>query len=82
MTDSYEIPDVEGTLIGPDSRKERGTLRELLVTYSELSTFDRRRTSILLDEPILTPPPLTRLDNRRTRLNIFDGEGEALLQYL
>jgi hypothetical protein len=69
-------------LIGPASRKERGTLRELLVAYSELSAFDRRRTSILLDEPILTPPALARLDSRRTRLNIFDGEGEALLQYL
>jgi hypothetical protein len=78
----YEIPDVSGTLIMPGSTKERGSLRELLTVYSGLSSSDRRRSSILLDQPIPTPPTLRKLDNRETRMNIFDGEVEAMLDFL
>lgn len=82
MAENYKIPDVFGTLITPGPNKERGSLRDLLVLYSELKSSDRRRSSILLDEPIPTPPTLRKLDNRATRMNIFDGEGEALLDFL
>ena len=82
MSGNYRLPDVSGTLIMPGSNKERGSLRDLLLIYSRLSALDRRRSSILLDEPIITPPTLPKLDNKKTRLNIFDGEGEALLIFL
>lgn len=82
MAETYRIPEVSGTLITPGPKKERGSLRDLLVLYSELTSSDRRRSSILLDQPIPTPPTLRKLDNRATRMNIFDGEGEALLAFL
>jgi len=82
MPDDYELPDVTGTLLIPGSSRKRGGLRELLVHYSTLPAADRQRSSILLDEAIPTPPPLRKLDKRSTRLNIFDGEGEALLIFL
>lgn len=82
MAETYKIPNVYGTLITPGPNKERGSLRDLLLLYSELTSSDRQRSSILLDQPIHTPPTLRKLDNRATRMNIFDGEGEALLAFL
>jgi len=82
MPDDYELPDVSGTLLMPGPERKQGALRDLLVHYSMLTPSDRQRSSILLDEPIPTPPTLRKLDKRDTRLNIFDGEGEALLGFL
>lgn len=82
MTDIYKIPNVSGMLLIPGYDRTRGTFRELLTKYSTLGPADRKRSSILLDEPIPTPPVLRKLDSKNTRLNIFDGEGEALLRFL
>lgn len=82
MPDGYELPDVSGTLLTPGSERKQGSLRDLLALYAMLPRSDRQRSSILLDEPIPTPPTLRKLDKRDTRLNIFDGEGEALLGFL
>ncbi|KKC24604.1 hypothetical protein [Sphingomonas sp. SRS2] len=82
MPCDYTLPNVAGTLILPGGDRPEGTLRELLTIYAELNDTDRKRTSILLDQPIPTPPDLPRLDTKDTRLNIFDGEGERLLRFL
>lgn len=82
MPHDYELPHVTGMLILPGDGRPEGTLRELLTLYAALDDVDRKRSSILLDQPIPTPPTLPNIDGRETRLNIFDGEGERLLMFL
>lgn len=82
MSADYILPDVTGMLIMPDGGRTAGTLRELLTIYATMDQADRKRSSILLDQPISTPPNLRDLDGKGSRLNIFDGEGEELLRFL